>query len=219
MKVTGQSVISRLRSDTVTALLLGADREPGSELPLAEQFRFDAGSPALNLLATLGYRGSGDPVERLSSPARLREWLAGNDLPAVPVNAAGLAAARELREAGYAVLAAVLADRRPPRAAVACLDRWAARPLPGPGLRLRGGTLHRTSAGQTLDSVLTALARELAERAVDGATQLRICTGEACAMIYLDRSRGRRRRWCSMNRCGNAAKVARHRARAARRSA
>jgi predicted RNA-binding Zn ribbon-like protein len=59
--------------------------------------------------------------------------------------------------------------------------------------------------------VLGALGRELAEMAVDEPANLRACTADSCRMVYLDRSRGRRRRWCSMSRCGNAAKVARHR--------
>ncbi|WP_411093653.1 CGNR zinc finger domain-containing protein [Streptomyces sp. 049-1] len=32
-------------------------------------------------------------------------------------------------------------------------------------------------------------------------------------MIYLDTTRGRPRKWCSMQRCGNTAKAARHRRR------
>ncbi|MET8178683.1 CGNR zinc finger domain-containing protein [Streptomyces sp. NPDC005336] len=33
-------------------------------------------------------------------------------------------------------------------------------------------------------------------------------------MLYLDRTAARRRRWCSMRRCGNSAKAATHRKRA-----
>ncbi|MCZ0972623.1 CGNR zinc finger domain-containing protein [Streptomyces albulus] len=46
--------------------------------------------------------------------------------------------------------------------------------------------------------------------------QLRQCAGEGCALVYLDTSRGRRRRWCSSEVCGNRARVARHRRRAGR---
>ncbi|HET8583299.1 MAG TPA: CGNR zinc finger domain-containing protein [Jatrophihabitans sp.] len=189
------------------------DREPGSALPLPLQFRFDAGSPALNLLATRGYRGSDAPVERLTSVSRLRDWLAGNDLPAVPVDGRGLAAAVELREAAYAVLAAQIEVRRPPRQDVRILGGWASRPRPGRGLRWADRNLAWDEPHLRLDDVLGDLARELAGHAVDGAAALRTCAADTCAMLYLDRSRGHRRRWCSMGRCGNQAKVAAHRAR------
>ncbi|MDT0269060.1 CGNR zinc finger domain-containing protein [Streptomyces sp. DSM 44915] len=34
---------------------------------------------------------------------------------------------------------------------------------------------------------------------------------DRCGWFFIDSSRGRRRRWCSMKTCGNQAKVARHR--------
>ena len=195
-------------------VLLGADREAGSDLPLAQQFRFDAGSPALNLLATLGYRGA-EPVERLTSARRLRQWLTANALPEVDVDAGDVAEARGLREAGYAVLAA-LADARTPKAAdIAILNRWLAEPQPPALLTSRKGTLSWATPESSARSVLGALARQLAAVAIDQPMNLRVCTAESCRMLYLDGSRGRRRRWCSMSRCGNAAKVARHRSQSA----
>ncbi|HEY1616387.1 MAG TPA: CGNR zinc finger domain-containing protein [Streptosporangiaceae bacterium] len=193
------------------------DRENDSTLPLAQQFRFDAGSAALNLLATRGFRRSASPVERLTSARRLEDWLAASELPAVAVDDAGLGAARELREAAYAVVAAgVLAPGHAAGAAdVGVLGRWSARPLPGPGLRLLpGGAVARQEPAACLDDVLTALARELAACAADRPPALRTCEAGTCGMLYLDESRGHRRRWCSMARCGNAAKVAAYRARA-----
>ncbi|WP_197683971.1 CGNR zinc finger domain-containing protein [Allokutzneria albata] len=43
------------------------------------------------------------------------------------------------------------------------------------------------------------------------ARPVRSCDG--CGWFFIDTSRGRRRRWCSMKTCGNQAKVARFRAR------
>ncbi|WP_146058342.1 CGNR zinc finger domain-containing protein, partial [Streptomyces sp. SM9] len=40
---------------------------------------------------------------------------------------------------------------------------------------------------------------------------LRRCAGQDCPLVYLDTSRGRRRRWCSGETCGNRERVARHR--------
>ena len=45
-------------------------------------------------------------------------------------------------------------------------------------------------------------------------TQVGQCRGQPCGWLYLDPSPTRRRRWCSMEDCGNRAKVRRFRARA-----
>jgi predicted RNA-binding Zn ribbon-like protein len=184
------------------------DREPGSGLPLNDQLRFDAGSAALNLLATVGQRRSRHPVDRLTSAGRLGDWLAGAGLPAVPVTADDLAAARDLRETGYRILAspALLA-----RADVETLSAWSSRPVPGPSLLLVAGQIKAEEPPATITTVLADLARELVRLATAGDERLRACDGPECGMLYLDTSRGRRRRWCSMARCGNIAKVGRFR--------
>ncbi|MBV9276518.1 MAG: CGNR zinc finger domain-containing protein, partial [Verrucomicrobia bacterium] len=41
------------------------------------------------------------------------------------------------------------------------------------------------------------------------------CEGKACTLLFLDRTNGRARRWCSMTICGNRAKQAAHRQRSA----
>jgi predicted RNA-binding Zn ribbon-like protein len=60
-----------------------------------------------------------------------------------------------------------------------------------------------------LDWLLAAIARSAAEIIVEGAqARLRICANPACALFFSDKSRTRRRRWCSMAICGNRHKVA-----------
>lgn len=39
------------------------------------------------------------------------------------------------------------------------------------------------------------------------------CEGKTCTLLFLDKTHGRARRWCSMNICGNRAKQAAHRQR------
>lgn len=43
--------------------------------------------------------------------------------------------------------------------------------------------------------------------------RVRQCPGDNCGWLFLDTSRGGRRRWCDMADCGNLAKVRRHRQR------
>jgi hypothetical protein len=40
-----------------------------------------------------------------------------------------------------------------------------------------------------------------------------VVDGSRCSLLFVDTSRSGRRRWCSMERCGNRAKVAAHRRR------
>ena len=46
---------------------------------------------------------------------------------------------------------------------------------------------------------------------------VKACDGKACTFLFLDKTHGRARRWCSMTVCGNRAKQAAHRTRSARK--
>jgi predicted RNA-binding Zn ribbon-like protein len=45
-------------------------------------------------------------------------------------------------------------------------------------------------------------------------TRVKACEGVGCTLLFLDKTKGHGRRWCSMALCGNRAKQAAHRARA-----
>jgi predicted RNA-binding Zn ribbon-like protein len=62
---------------------------------------------------------------------------------------------------------------------------------------------------ESLDWLLAAVARSAAEIIVEGTqARLRICANPGCGLFFSDKSRTRRRRWCSMAICGNRHKVA-----------
>ena len=42
---------------------------------------------------------------------------------------------------------------------------------------------------------------------------VKACEGPACTLLFVDHTRGHKRRWCSMAMCGNRAKQAAHRQR------
>jgi len=89
-----------------------------------------------------------------------------------------------------------------------------------PGGRRRAGA-NRVRLAQALSSVArdaVALFTEVGfdDVAADGQpTRLSRCSAEDCGLVFYDSSRGGTRRWCSMQRCGNRAKVRAHRARRA----
>jgi predicted RNA-binding Zn ribbon-like protein len=64
------------------------------------------------------------------------------------------------------------------------------------------------------ESLLLPLARSLAELVcTEDFTYVKACEGPPCTLLFLDRTRGHGRRWCSMAVCGNRAKQAAHRKR------
>jgi predicted RNA-binding Zn ribbon-like protein len=67
---------------------------------------------------------------------------------------------------------------------------------------------------QNPDSLLLPVARSMADLVShNDFTYVRACEGPTCTLLFLDRTHGRARRWCSMAACGNRAKQAAHRKR------
>jgi predicted RNA-binding Zn ribbon-like protein len=64
------------------------------------------------------------------------------------------------------------------------------------------------------ESLLFPIARSLADLVcIEDFTQVKACEGQPCTLLFLDRTHGSVRRWCSMAVCGNRAKQAAHRER------
>ncbi|MFE1176007.1 CGNR zinc finger domain-containing protein [Streptomyces sp. NPDC058773] len=185
--------------------------------------RFDCGRICLDLAATAdGLTADGAVAERLTGPDQLRAWLTGTGLvphgtPLDGVDARWLGRFRALRD----VLVRVVHDELRGRAADADLELLnsaaAAGQPPAPCVvRAADGTLARALPGPPeCAGLLAAVARDAIGLLTDAVARgrLRQCEGESCTLVYLDTSRGRRRRWCSSEVCGNRERVARHRRR------
>ncbi|MFF4114720.1 CGNR zinc finger domain-containing protein [Streptomyces sp. NPDC001714] len=186
----------------------------------AYELRFDAGRICLDLLATT------HPGERLDGLEPLRAWITGSGLvpPGTPLahaDAGWLVGFRELRgHVGQLVRGRNTPGVRSYDLALARVNdvaRAAAPPAPRavPG---EDGYLVRELAGPPgCAALLAAVARDAVELLTDPVARaaVRECEGDSCPLVYLDTSRGRRRRWCSSEVCGNRERVARHRRRAA----
>jgi predicted RNA-binding Zn ribbon-like protein len=61
-------------------------------------------------------------------------------------------------------------------------------------------------------AALSAIARDVIDL-LDGPLghRIRVCAADDCGLLFVDASRPGTRRWCSMQRCGNLAKVRTHR--------
>jgi len=65
------------------------------------------------------------------------------------------------------------------------------------------------------ESLLLPIARSLADLVcTEDFTYVKACEGSPCTLLFVDRTRGHVRRWCSMAVCGNRAKQAAYRERA-----
>lgn len=167
-----------------------------------------------------------DPRDWLDGYARLVEWaeLAGicdaalrreliaQDRASPRRGQVALGRIRLLRSALYALIHSIRDGTRPPAVAVDELQQWCRHG--GTELQLRwhrDGSLRSSveSSGLDLIGVTIALAAvELLSRPLVG--QLGVCAGRNCGWLFLDMSKSRRRRWCDMKTCGNAAKASRH---------
>jgi predicted RNA-binding Zn ribbon-like protein len=67
---------------------------------------------------------------------------------------------------------------------------------------------------QSPDTLLLPIARSMAQLVCeDDFSYVKACEGPACTLLFIDRTHGRAKRWCSMAICGNRAKQAAHRKR------
>lgn len=184
-----------------------------------QELRFDAGSLALNLAATLGRRGSeaGRRVERLPDIAALQKWCDGVGIQlARDVGRPELLRdLRSLREAVYETAQAALSLRRADPAALREINRRAAARPPVPSLRPGPKGPRVAAVGLNAAALCSVVARDLIGTLSSDAARARLreCSSGSCRMIYLLAAGARERRWCSMTQCGNRAKVAAHRAR------
>ncbi|NEA33749.1 ABATE domain-containing protein [Streptomyces sp. SID13031] len=186
-------------------------------------FPFIGGRTALNLAGTLGKRST-EKLERIRTPEDLTHWAELAGLGSIAADAADLEDARVLREALYRLTMTVLGRgvARPADAGsirstdvgsaasadVELVNAWAARKTPAPALVIRSGGLERADPGPTASAVLAAVARDGVDLLTGpDASSIRECEDPACTLLFVDTSRGHRRRWCSMNSCGARSKM------------
>lgn len=177
-----------------------------------QTFGFDPGATCLEFAHT-GGEGFRAVWETLHTPADLSTWLqAYLGAEPAPVGGTDLAAARRLRNAIWHCADAVVAGDPLPADAVADINAAAARPPVVP--RIDDHHRQALALPVTTPQVLSTLARDAVDLfAGPRAGRLRRCAGTNCFLVFVDTSRPGRRRWCSMERCGNRAKVAAFRSR------
>lgn len=172
------------------------------------------------------------PVEWLSSGDDLIQWLEGADLISVDAAAAlresalpgeldaVAAQARALREwfrtfvhahKGKPLKASALRELEP-------LNTLLARDHEFGQVVARDDKLQwvEQRRWRSPDALLLPIAKALADLVCnENFADVKACEGATCSLLYVDRTRSRGRRWCSMAVCGNRWKQAAHRVRSA----
>jgi predicted RNA-binding Zn ribbon-like protein len=174
----------------------------------AAPFRFDYGRLSLDLVATVRRRRS-SPVDLLTDRADATRWLRTAGL----LPDGGQATEDEfrrlvaLREAINALCRAALVGAQPNRRHIHLLNDDAAAAVERIELDARWHAHVRTT--DPVELAIARIARDAVQLLGTDETRelLRACEQDDCGTLFVDTSPGRRRRWCSMSRCGSRAKV------------
>jgi predicted RNA-binding Zn ribbon-like protein len=183
------------------------------------------GALCLDFVNTVDPRHADEREEFLDGYGALVDWAvhAGVETPAAgkrlarrgekhPAHAASvLVRAVSLREALYALLSphALRGDE-----ALAVLNDELRRAWAGAAVARTGDTFElRLDDEDELDRVLWPVALSAYELLTTPGARIRECADDDCGWLFVDTSKAGRRRWCSMESCGNRAKLRRYRRR------
>jgi predicted RNA-binding Zn ribbon-like protein len=171
---------------------------------------FDAGSVAIDFAYAGGFANG---PESLTTPDGLTAWLSAR-FPELEGDATDreLADAQALQQALARLVIAVGTGATGPPEDIDVLNLFAATPDIPPALP--GGTRQAGRSRARVGQCLSAITRDAIDVfSAENAQRVRECAADDCSLIFFDESRSNNRRWCSMQRCGNRAKVRAHRER------
>jgi predicted RNA-binding Zn ribbon-like protein len=189
--------------------------------------RFDlvGGALCLDFVNTLDDRFTGEPKELLKTYLDLARFgedtgilsdtefdrlFTRSQISAQDAQQA-LAAARELREAMYAVFWAIVNQKPAPGTQLMILNQFAQAAAQHAQLVESNRRFDwKFDEALNFDAPLWPIARSAADLlASDQLALVRPCAARNCLWLFLDTSKNHRRRWCDMTKCGNRAKFQR----------
>lgn len=182
---------------------------------------------SLNFAGTVDWRKKSTPEDSLTTYASLVYWSMHQQIltPEEAGRLLYLAAERpeeanstfhravELREAVYRVFSAIAQDKTPQDSDLDIVNATLTQGMAQAQVFRTDGGFKWDWPDDTLafDKMLWPVARSAAELLTSEHLELvRMCEGAGCGWLFLDTSKNHSRRWCSMESCGNRAKVNRH---------
>jgi predicted RNA-binding Zn ribbon-like protein len=167
--------------------------------------------PALDFLNTVSGPDKSRTRNRLTSAGDLKLWW--SNLPQKPVARLPSIASTDLpeiigfRELAFVVFSEMALGHRPRKTDLSVLSEWLKRVRTATQLCWDDGVLKfQLEPEQPLDVFLWMVDDLLRH---EDLSRLSLC--DRCSWLFLDKGRGKPRRWCSMATCGNRHKVARYR--------
>ncbi|GGB67411.1 CGNR zinc finger domain-containing protein [Shewanella inventionis] len=159
---------------------------------------------------------NGELVDMLGVPADINHWAqqVGYTLTSdVTIN--DLATVKILREGLKTLVLAAIEGTNPSKDELVILNYYLEEHRTHQQLEINPETgelrLAVNNNKAHLSSLLANVAYEGAQLlASSQVSYVKSCSNPECVLLFLDTSRTKRRRWCSMDTCGNRAKVARH---------
>lgn len=186
------------------------------------------GHLSLDFVNTVSWRLSENPKELLGTPEDLIQWakkvgILKREMAASWKQAAVKKAehaeslrlrAIELRELCYRLFESLMREARPSRRDLSLLNQYV-RDLSGDAVlqwTANGFVWKRQSPLLDPSTILDPILRSATEILTsDLARNVAQCEDDrGCGWLFLNRSRSKARRWCSMSDCGNRAKAKRH---------
>lgn len=156
----------------------------------------------------------GQLTDLLQSPQAISDWATAVDLPlSEKPTRQRIDALCAFREHLLTLFLAELDGASAPSSAVDAINRYLPYSVPVQVLCAEDDDYQLVNDQEkvTVDQLLGAIARAAAELLASTQRQrLKRCANHACVLLFVDTSKSGRRRWCSMETCGNRAKVKKH---------
>jgi predicted RNA-binding Zn ribbon-like protein len=174
------------------------------------------GHLALDFCNTAGEHLAAQPDEMFLNWESFIRWtvqvglVAPETYPELLPHSSPISKIVQLREAIYRVGLAIARDDRVPRTDLLAIHSQAATSKPTI-VNGRHGLRWRPDPSRASAQLRALLANEaLSLFCSPRSSRIGICEGGQCGWLFLDESRGKRRRWCDMKDCGNRAKARRY---------
>ena len=192
-----------------------------------QKFSFLAGHPFLDFVNTVDWRIGDEPADQLTEFRDLVTWfyeakMIGrtekkklNDLEKQNPQAAKTALERavDVRELGYRAIASIIEGKSPTKSDLRKINELSSSSetsiewLNGKFTRQLASTRKQSNALVYIEAISRSFVEFLLSPEASSVSQCQDDRG--CGWVFLSKSRGKRRRWCSMATCGNRAKAKR----------
>lgn len=157
---------------------------------------------------TVGSRRTAKPNEYLETPGDLAIWMAKRGFAAKDVDESSRLRAIRLRDGLYRIFSSVAAGSELDEADLEVLNGELCEALAKLELTARlSWELHQEDPFERAIMLISLSATDLLTSPL--VSRIRECADEGCGWIFIDHSKNRTRRWCSMSDCGNLAKARR----------